>query len=326
MSGVIILGAGMAGLLAGNLFLKDGFLVNINERQPTLPHNHSALLRFRSSVVGEVTGVTFKKVSVMKWTMPFENPITDALAYAAKVSGIMRSDRSISAFDEVVERWVAPDDFILQLATPLKGDLHFSIDWSPHPDRLTDVPVISTMPMPALMDMFDYPKARRPDFQYCHGYNLIVTLNSYVNAYATIYVPSPHLPFNRVSITGHTLVAEFASPNLSYTDAHNEMHMRQQNGVTLIRETQAALDLFGIPHQCAVTYAYRMQRFAKILPVDDDLRKTFMYWASKEHNIYSLGRFATWRPGLLLDDLPQDIRKITGWIKSGNYDLLRHMS
>jgi len=52
------------------------------------------------------------------------------------------------------------------------------------------------------------------------------------------------------------------------------------------------------------------QKYAKILPVSDNERKRFMIWATEQFNIFSLGRFATWRPGLLLDDLVNDIRII----------------
>ncbi len=45
-----------------------------------------------------------------------------------------------------------------------------------------------------------------------------------------------------------------------------------------------------------------------------------MMWATDNFNIYSLGRFATWRPGLLLDDLVNDIRVIQKIADHGNYD------
>ena len=57
------------------------------------------------------------------------------------------------------------------------------------------------------------------------------------------------------------------------------------------------------------------QKFGKIYPIDDHLRKSFIVWASDNYNIYSLGRFATWRP-LLLDDLVADIQRIESMIES----------
>jgi hypothetical protein len=48
-----------------------------------------------------------------------------------------------------------------------------------------------------------------------------------------------------------------------------------------------------------------------------------MAWATDNYNIFSLGRFATWRPGLQMDDLVQDVRKIEGWF-SNRYELQKH--
>ena len=45
--------------------------------------------------------------------------------------------------------------------------------------------------------------------------------------------------------------------------------------------------------------------------MDEKIRKSFIVRATKDFGIYSLGRFATWRPGLLLDDCVKDIRVIT---------------
>jgi hypothetical protein len=61
-------------------------------------------------------------------------------------------------------------------------------------------------------------------------------------------------------------------------------------------------------------------QYAKVLPIDDRERKRFIMWASENHNIYSLGRFATWRPGLLMDDLVHDVRVIQRIAREGNYE------
>jgi hypothetical protein len=44
-------------------------------------------------------------------------------------------------------------------------------------------------------------------------------------------------------------------------------------------------------------------------------------WATDEFNIYSLGRFAIWKPHVLLDDVFHDMRKIQSMIRDGhNYN------
>ena len=64
----------------------------------------------------------------------------------------------------------------------------------------------------------------------------------------------------------------------------------------------------------------KRQLYAKILPIPEETRKRFILWATERHNIYSLGRFATWRPGLLMDDLVNDIRVIQRVAERGTYD------
>ena len=66
-------------------------------------------------------------------------------------------------------------------------------------------------------------------------------------------------------------------------------------------------------------------RYSKIQPIDNDVRERFIQWATEKHNIFSLGRFATWRPGLLMDDLVEDIKLIDRWIsKSNMYAVTSH--
>ena len=61
---MIIYGAGLAGLLAGNMM--RSFNPVVKEAQSSLPNNHGALLRFRSDKVETATAVPFKKVRVKK--------------------------------------------------------------------------------------------------------------------------------------------------------------------------------------------------------------------------------------------------------------------
>ena len=64
---MIIYGAGLAGLLAGNILRK--YHPKIYEAQSELPNNHSALLRFRTSDVGTACSIPFKRVKVSNTTL-----------------------------------------------------------------------------------------------------------------------------------------------------------------------------------------------------------------------------------------------------------------
>lgn len=305
-----IVGAGMAGLLAANMLRHHS--VAVVERQPSLPNNHSAVLRFRSPVVGDVLGIPFRKVTVVKTALPWRNPVADALAYSLKNTGLMRSDRSIIDGDEVVERFIAPPDFIQCMASRLQLCVDMEYDFAS--SAVDGIPAISTIPMPALMELLDYPGREKIDFGYRPGWNIKATLRG-VEAYVSVTVPDPTYAFSRVSITGSELIIEL--PGLDDITEEAMEHMREKFLV-------GALHLLGLGlERCEDIRSYR-QRYAKILPIDDAARREFIYWASHEHGVYSLGRYATWRPKLLLDDLVKDIRLIEGWIsRADNYAMAR---
>ena len=56
---VIVIGAGMAGLLAGSMLRSE--CESVVEAQPNLPNNHSAVLRFRSTAVADTLNIPFKE-------------------------------------------------------------------------------------------------------------------------------------------------------------------------------------------------------------------------------------------------------------------------
>jgi len=290
---MIIIGAGMAGLLAANMIRKS----TIIEAQPKLPNNHSAVLRFRSSQVGDVLGIPFKKVTLIKTALPWQNPVADALSYSFKNTGTRRSDRSIIAGMTVAERFIAPPDFINQMAE--RAEIAFNKEWIP-PSREGGELTISTIPMPVLMELLDYPNKPDVRFSYREGVNLRVVLPD-TDAYVSLAVPDPVLPFSRISITGNELIVEMNDANMNET-RHKLI-------------ASMALGLLGIPSKGIEDVTAHRQTYAKINPIDDVARKEFIYWATDAYNIFSLGRFATWRPNLLLDDLVNDVRLIERWAR-----------
>ncbi len=297
---IIIVGAGMAGLLAANMLARHKPIVI--EAQPALPNNHSAVLRFGSERVGEVLGIPFKKVQMIKGSIPWLNPVADSLAYAAKCGGVYRSDRSITSGVTVGDRWIAPPDLIERMAKDLIIDFGHEVSWM-------DGPMISTIPMPALMKALDYPDT--PDFKYVGGANIRATV-MHCDAYVSLYIPDPSVGYNRVSITGDEIIIEYAFPTGGSRDGFNSDMMDNRDKAR--SEAGLAALALGLNPASLMDVTVTPQRYAKIQPIDDGARKRFMAWATDQHNVFSLGRFATWRPGLLLDDLVHDIRQIEKWI------------
>lgn len=302
--GYTIIGAGMAGLLAGAMLRSDVAL--IVEKQKAIPHNHSALLRFRSSVVGDVLGIPFKKVSVLKTVAPWRNPVADALAYSKKCTGTYTLRSSLSAKAEMETRYIAPDLFISQMAMRIQAPAKFGSDFDfvKYLDTNTN-PIISTIPMPALMDVLEYD-GERPTFKGAHGGNLNCIVSD-ADAYATIYVPNPDIAFNRVSLTGNKLTIEYSTTTAEKVTFDERLDLK------------LALSMLGMAGAVVHNVEVSDQKYSKILATDDALRKRFILWATEKHNVYSLGRFATWRPGLLLDDVVNDVRVIQNISVHGSY-------
>jgi hypothetical protein len=296
----------MAGLLCACLM--PHHKPRIIESQDRLPNNHSAVLRFRSPLVGEVLGLPFKKVRVIKAALPWKNPVADALAYAYKCTGTYRSDRSMPQGVEEAERWIAPPDLIRRMADRCDVLLSHPWDFS----RTDSSKVISTVPMSDLMQALNYP-GRRPEFKSVTGVNMKARVRG-SEAYATLYVPSPKVPFSRITLTGEELIAEF--PRLRISDLDGEETMLAESASVLL----------GLSH-VATEPRLIEQRYHKIEPIPDQERRAFIFWASTvQDRAFSLGRYACWRPGLLIDDLVKDIRLIDSWIKSETpgYDQALH--
>jgi hypothetical protein len=303
---MIIIGAGMSGLLAGQLLQRHN-TVRIVEAQGSLPNNHAALLRFRSPSVGDILGVPFKSVNMVKGYLPWQNPVADMMAYSRKCTGYYRSDRSIlTAGLESHKRWIAPPDLITYLSRGLDISLKTVVNKSML-ESWRNKPVISTIPLPVLLTMLELKPCLQ--FNYVLGLSISVDLGPTFDTYATLYIPDPARIFYRISITGSQLMLEYAYPGESLTTVREHKELLERR---TFQEAADALKLLGVTNYQLVTAPeVRLQRYAKILPISNQERRSLIAHITEHFGIYSLGRFATWRPGLLLDDLINDVRVIT---------------
>jgi hypothetical protein len=304
-----VVGAGMAGLLAGAILREE--CSAIVEAQNELPNNHSALLRFRSSLVGDAVNISFRSVDVMKAVASLGNPVADALSYSMKTNGTAALRSITSAHGKIEQRFIAPEDFVPRLAKKVTAPFFFGKKWE-HSASENEA-TISTLPMPVLMDALGY-EGKRPEFKSVIGYSCNVELRN-CDVCATIYIPDGNECAYRASITGSRLIVEYAFPGKTMTEAERRMNQIQVNPT---KHLSWILSLFGLREDAIVSFQgdefpkFKSQKYAKILPISDNDRKRFMIWATDNFGVYSLGRFATWRPRLLMDDLVNDIRQIQG--------------
>jgi hypothetical protein len=304
---LLIIGAGQAGLLAARRLAN--YMPIVYEQQSSLPNNHSALLRFRSDIVSEATGIPFKKVNVYKGvlcedgtTITNTPTIRDINAYSLKSTGICIERSIINT--RVAERYIAQQNFIeilgLQASIVYDNNSQDLLTSRLENPAKKDCPIISTIPMPKLMELLKYP------FKIDFNVRPIWTINCELHnadIYQTLYVPyEKHQPY-RVSVTGNKLTLECA---------HDPS---QWSFVTYIsRYLQLLFPPGGVK---LLNIKCRKQDYGKIVPIEEYERQKFILWASDNYNIYSLGRYATWRQ-ILLDDVVKDISVIQKFIDQRN--------
>ena len=305
-----IYGAGLSGLICANMLRR--FSPTICEAQKSLPNNHGALLRFKTDVVGKATGIPFQKVPVQKaiyedgWPGKLTKTVTlkHINQYSQRVTGDC-GKRSIASLEDC-ERHVAPFDFIEKLSRSC--NIVYGMKLNAREIQLAQGrPIISTIPMPALMEIVGWRE--KPHFNYkpIWSYTAYVA-NPGTDIYQTVYFPDDNREGNchyRVSITGRKFIMECTSdPNEHYMDC------------CAVAE-QILQEVFGIRGRLA-SFQTKYHKFGKLLPIDESIRRKFIYAMSSEYNIYSLGRFATWRQ-IQLDDVVKDVHQIERFMESSDY-------
>jgi hypothetical protein len=299
-----IIGAGLAGLIAAHAWPQAPLV----EASPQPRAAHRALLRFRSDAVSRLTGVEFRKVMVRKgiWAEGrFQEPnIRWANLYAQKVlgHGQLKGERSIWK-TEPVERFVAPDTLYEQLLESVND----RVTWNQNADFCRHDLLVSTAPMPVALATAGI---RDEELQFHRSAIKVYRFRvPGADVFQTVYFPERHLEVYRASITGDTLIVE-TTANASYD----------------IESEQAVNDAFGLHWEQAEMIEQVEQKYGKIAPIDDSLRKQLLFKLTHDHNIYSLGRFATWR-NILLDDVVDDIAAIKRLLKANSaYDVRKAAS
>jgi len=305
---MIILGAGMAGCLAGALNPKANILEAANE----IPNHHKAVLRFRDDKISCALGIDFKPVTVRKaiWYESSEVPPAPRWSnlYSQKVTGKIL-DRSINNLDAVT-RYIAPSDFHLMLGEMCHGRIEFNSIVSEITPLViktkdqqvtmrSDQKIISTMPMPILL------KAIGIDFDQDFSHAPINVTRFEIedcDVHQTIYYPDHDLSVYRATLTGNQLIIESVG-DIEDNDIYAV-------GMSLGLRAKDFCDIEGKKTE---------QQYGKIAPISDAWRKNAIYKLSSDFNIYSLGRFAIWK-NILLDDVYDDIYKVRRLMNKGLYD------
>lgn len=318
---VRIYGAGMAGLLAAAMLRR--LRPSVHEAQATLPDNHGALLRFRTSAVEQATGLPFRKVRVLKAVhsggrlRPIAT-IRDANLYSAKVTGEVQP-RSVLDLTPC-DRYIAPDTFVSDMARDAVLKMGHSLTRAELENNHAEGYVtISTIPMPALMKLMGWDN---PGFRWRPIWSVVVDVQRpLVNVYQTIYYPEPDQPYYRASLTGNKLIIEYlVDPETLPPHINRSIAPPTIAPVAYHQHVGDVMSDFGVPILADTAFTVappKRQEYGKLMPLDRDARQTFILAMTDQYSCYSVGRFATWRQ-ILLDDVVNDVKLVDTWITQRN--------
>jgi hypothetical protein len=310
MSDVIIIGAGLAGLAAACKF--PGATIYESGARG---EKHKAVLRFRDKSVSELTGIPFKEVTVRKEIylnggMYNACSISAANMYSRKVAGIYE-DRSIWDLAPS-KRYIAPENFydrLVDMSLARGVEIHWNFPVSKDLLVTESDAWINTAPLPVIMDVVGMPKA---DFNFeksaIHVDRYRLPKGS--DVYQTIYFPQMNMRVYRASITGDVLTVESLGGD---SKEHFEWPSNSREELSII------IDAFGLDRFERLEFIDSAdQKYGKIVDLPRNQREAILYELTREFNIFSLGRFATWR-NLLLDDVVKDLNVIERLMTASSY-------
>lgn len=343
MQKINILGAGQTSMLAAIMLTNRGHKVEIIDDKP-LKQSHFALLRFKTKAIEEETGIKCEEVEIKKAIYYHTNIYNESNIkfdnlYSRKVTGKIQR-RSIGNLG-TGKRYIPPADFFQQLeekcsklgiSTSILEELNLKNDFVEICKEVGfgSSKTISTIPMPnvykAVCDQevkFDYEKVYVVEFNVTD-----------CNVHQTIYYPdcgNTSEPSYRISVVGGSIKCEISEESLKYfinvfADGETELHFERlldelrwqiYKGFGILTDLEYHINVVQDCLKNGVETVIKEQKFGKISPIDEQFRHSIIYNLTKQHGIYSLGRFSCWRQ-IMLDDVVKDVKSIERLIKIEN--------
>lgn len=325
---IVVIGSGIAGCLAANFFKAEEVVVV--EKSPKINFNssHNAVMRMGDQRIGLILGSRLKKIEVKKefyWdgVIYKDPPISAKNSYSLKVSGIIQ-ERSIKRPSG--GRYLFDED-----KNYLKGiRRHFSSEVIKIEDKFLELKdlvssriyreeydvCISTIPLFSLgkiigWEEFDVFFDLRRVYTCVFDIGKSFPVSSEVNQ--TIYVSDICFDMYRATLQGCKMIFEFVG-------LEEEKENKEREG-KWGKEIIEIMALFGIPNPILYfdpdEFEFKRNSQGKISKIDEGKRKGILSSITEEYNLYSLGRYATWKPQLMVEDLVQDLERIREMIKIG---------
>jgi len=316
MKKIIILGAGLAGSVAYNALSSMAPVVYEAKSEDRSGLNeHHAVMRFRNTDIGKYLGCEMVPVcatkSVFRDGQLFDvATIADNNEYSLKCYGSL-ADRSLHSLGRV-ERYIAcvrpmsgqivvydakvEEVFKIEGVCGMMFSSQGDVNLAASENRLRYDICISTLPLPVILRICGINhhmkfKSKPITVRTCY-------LDFESSVHQTVYFPSHEFHAYRATLQNSRLIVEFDGKLDSPIDS-----------CVVDKETLEVMKIFGLGSIQSWGSDTKVQPMGKIVPVDDDSRRAAIMELTDMYNIYSLGRYATWRP-LRADHLVNDIAKI----------------
>ena len=317
---IVIIGAGIAGLIAESYFKGDlnNDIWVFDPKSSGLFSNHKAVMRLRDKRILNYLPCKLEEITVYKaickdGVLYNESNIMLNNLYSIKMSNSL-SERSLSSLGKV-KRYLITKVFDIDKRNHQKlevakfsvedfgGKMYNTINLSDGPPSIAYDICISTIPMPSLLKILDLSNSYDVEFKYSAISINTYDLNIKSDVNQTIYFTKDHNLYDypyRATIENNKLIIE-SKLSKAYDDK-GEWQLGIFNDV---------IKSFGLRINDVDTESVEnsIQPIGKISPIDDDIRKKIMMDLTDKFNIYSFGRFATWRQ-LRIDQILDDIEKI----------------
>jgi len=314
---VVIIGAGISGLIAKGAFTKDNHDVTVCD--PKLESGdfsqHKAVMRLRDDRVNQYVNCRLKPITVTKAIYhkgEIHNKPNILLnnLYSLKNYGALgnRSLETLGEVDRFLITGYAPDvrkNFIpkrvkgISMSSGAHFRPHYWLKFSDESIVQYDI-CISTIPMPALMRLEGINLTGYENISFSYNPIYVSTADLLIpsDVHQTLYFTQSYI--YRVTIEGQKLIIESTDCGITQEDFR---HCVRAFGLDLATDVS--------------DFKTVNQEIGKIVPIDDDARRRIMMDLTNKYNIYSFGRFATWKP-LRVDQTIDDIEKIKMLIRVGN--------
>lgn len=304
MPNIKIIGAGIAGAVASGYFSSSSPDVYESSNPDNSKLNkHKAVMRIRDPRIGMILGADMKEVDVYKQCLSnkklyWESDIRMRNLYSKKVNGCI-SAGSISDLGKV-KRYILLNFELSNVVygakvVKFKKDSHSFYLEKENKQEIVDYDFcISTIPMFDLLKMVDAEIPEKFSWKDIYVTRMEVPIKSEVHQ--TIYVPEEEYCCYRVTLEGQEMIFE------SINSAPGE------------EEIEELSNYFGIADSRSAPKKQYTQKMGKIIPIDDEIRRTLILTLTEKYGIYSLGRFSVWKK-LRVDDLIPDLDRIRRMMK-----------